>query len=131
MADLLVVDDDQDMADLLTDVLQSPARGVRVAHDGREGLKMVAQHRPDLILMDVEMPVLGGPEMAARMLIRNCGEEKIPIILLSGVLDLARIAARVGTPYFLSKPYTLDALLTVVSLALEQRVPPAPKALGS
>jgi DNA-binding NtrC family response regulator len=131
MADVLVVDDDCDMADLLVELLQSPAHGVRVARDGREALELVAQRRPDLVLLDVEMPLVSGPEMVAGMLIRDCGDERIPVVLLSGVLDRARVAARVGTPYFLPKPYTLDALLAVVSLALEQRVPPTPKALGS
>jgi hypothetical protein len=65
------------------------------------------------------------------MLIRDRGEEKIPIMLLSGILDRARVAGRVGTPYYLPEPGTLHALLAVVSLSLEQRVPPRPEAMGS
>jgi FixJ family two-component response regulator len=58
------------------------------------------------------------------MLIGNLGKEKIPIVLLSGIIDLHLVAARVGTPYFPSKPYSFGALLPVLSRALAERAPP-------
>jgi CheY-like chemotaxis protein len=127
MADLLIVDDDQDTADALAELLACEGHELQVARDGLEGLERVRSGPVDLILLDVEMPRLTGPEMAYRLFLRDLGDEKIPIVLLSGKLDLQRVAATVGTPYFLAKPYTVDALLALVDEALTQRTPPHPR----
>jgi FixJ family two-component response regulator len=127
MADLVVVDDDVDVADSLAEILRDEGHVVRIGHDGSEGLALLAEHFPGVVLLDVEMPVLTGPEMAMRMLIRDCGLEAIPIVLLSGVKDLTAVAARVGTPYFLSKPFAVDAMLRVLGRALVERVAPLPQ----
>jgi DNA-binding NtrC family response regulator len=126
MADLLIVDDDMDVAEILTDVLRSEGHLVRIARDGEEGLRALERGNTELVLLDVEMPVLDGPEMALRMFVRDCGLEKIPVVLLSGVLDLAHVAQVVGTPYFLGKPCRLQELLTLVRRALGERAAPQP-----
>jgi FixJ family two-component response regulator len=78
-------------------------------------------------LLDVDMPVLDGPGMAHQMLLHNAGEERIPILLVSGRSDLPEIAARMGTPYFLAKarPDYLEALLGLLDRALRERLAPA------
>jgi FixJ family two-component response regulator len=127
MADLVVVDDDVDVADSLAEILRDEGHYVRIGHDGKQGLALLAEHYPGAVLLDVEMPVLTGPEMAIRMFVRDCGLEAIPIVLLSGVKDLNAVAARVGTPYFLSKPFTVEALLRLLGRALVERVAPRPQ----
>jgi len=127
MANLLVVDDEMDMADCCAEVLRAEGHSVRIARNGAEGLALVAAEHPDLILLDVEMPVLNGPDMAYRMFLHDVGQEQIPIVLSSGVLDLRSLAEQVGTPYFLGKPFSLKQLLTMVARALVQRTPPRPR----
>jgi DNA-binding response OmpR family regulator len=127
MADLLIVDDDLDTAEILADVLDSESHAVRIAHNGQEGLALVAVRKPDLVLLDVEMPVLSGPDMAYQLFLRDCGDEYIPIVLLSGVMELPSVAAVVGTPYFLPKPYTLEELDALMARALVERRPPVPR----
>lgn len=80
------------------------------------------------MLLDVEMPVVSGPEMAQAMFVHDVSLEEIPLILLSGILSLRHIAAMVGTPYFLSKPYTFHALTRLIARALAERTPPHPPA---
>ena len=104
-----------------------PGHNVRQARNGREGLNAVAEERPDLVLLDVEMPVVTGPEMAYALFMRNCGDEKIPIVLLSGIVDLDEIATMVGTPYFLGKPYAPEALMKTMERALKEQIAPRPK----
>lgn len=128
MADLLVVDDDSDLREVLAAILVSLNHRVRVARNGQEALKLLDERLPDLVLLDVEMPVLDGPETAYRMFITDLGKEKIPIVLLSAVIDLHVVAARVGTPYFLGKPYAFEALLPLLDRALAERSPPHPHA---
>jgi DNA-binding response OmpR family regulator len=128
MADLLLVDDDPDLTELLAALLENAGHTVRVARDGEEGLEFVGARLPDLVLLDVEMPRLTGPEMSYRMFVHDVGQEKIPILLLSGVTNLARVANLVGTPYFLPKPCAIEAVLGLVAKAVVERRPPAPLA---
>jgi hypothetical protein len=72
------------------------------------------------------MPIMNGPDMALRMLVEDCGLESVPIILSSAVPHLDRIAAGVGTPYFLKKPYDDGALNDLVTRALAERTAPHP-----
>jgi DNA-binding NtrC family response regulator len=124
-AELLLVDDDADGAEILAEAFQQEGYKVRMAGDGHQGLASLDEGFPDLVVLDVEMPSLDGPGMVLQMFVRDLGREKIPILLCSGVLNLSGVASRVGTPYFLAKPYTLDAMLDLVAKALEERTPPS------
>ena len=126
MAELLIVDDDEDLAELLEEALVDRGHQIRRAGNGQEGLDELARQVPDAILLDVEMPELDGPAMALQMYLRDRGLEAIPIVLVSGIVGLRDIAARVGTPYFLEKPYTLEALTALCDRALAERVAPIP-----
>ncbi|NVB77855.1 MAG: response regulator [Kofleriaceae bacterium] len=127
MAEVLIVDDDLDIADVTAEVLALDGHVVRVARNGEEGLAEVTKRFPDLIVLDVEMPVLTGPEMATRMLVIDCGREKIPIVLSSGVRELPGVANKVGTPYFIAKPFNVSSLRTLVTRAANERTPPRPR----
>jgi CheY-like chemotaxis protein len=127
MADLLIVDDDGDVADVLGELLGGEGHSIRIAHDGLEGIGRLKEGLPDAILLDVDMPRLTGPEMAYRLFLRDAGEEKIPIVLLSGKIDLPRVADAVGTPYFLCKPYDWARLLALLDRVLVERTPPHPE----
>lgn len=124
---MLIVDDDGDIRCLLGALVQVAGHSVREARNGREGLKAVAEERPDLVLLDVEMPVVTGPEMAYALFIRDCGDEKIPIVLLSGIVGLDEVAALVGTPYFLEKPYSPEVLMKMMERALREHIAPKPR----
>jgi DNA-binding response OmpR family regulator len=124
MADLILVDDDPDIAQTLSEFLTDQGHLVRVAGNGAEGLRLLDEGYPDVVLLDVEMPVLDGPRMAHCMFLHDLGRENVPILFLSGVPDLARVAARVGTPYYLPKPFSLDRLLQMLARALHERAAP-------
>ena len=85
MADILIVDDDADLSEIVRDLLEEAGHTVRTASNGREGLRQLAQGLPDVVLLDVEMPVLTGPEMSYQMLVHDLGQEEVPIVLLSGI----------------------------------------------
>jgi DNA-binding NtrC family response regulator len=124
MADLLIVDDDADGAQALADLMRAEGHAVRVGFNGQEGMRLAHEQRPDVALLDVEMPVLGGPGMAHQMLIHDMGLEEVPVVLLSGVPNLKNVAAQVGTPYFLGKPYRYEQLVALVERALAERIAP-------
>jgi CheY-like chemotaxis protein len=124
--DVLIVDDNEDIASLLEAVLTDSGHTVRLARDGEDGLARLAERLPEVMLMDVEMPVLDGPGMAARMLLEDAGKEMVPIVIMSGAENLARIASRVGTPYFLPKPSAPHDILLMLQRALAERRAPTP-----
>lgn len=129
MANVLIVDDDVQVAKVSARVLAAQGYDVRTAVTGKDGLRVLEHDAPpDCVILDVEMPVLTGPEMAYEMLRHDAGLEKIPILLVSGRGDLQEIAARVGTPYYLSKAssHYLQVLPGLLARALRERVAPGP-----
>jgi CheY-like chemotaxis protein len=120
---VLIVDDDHELAAALVEVLESEGYRTTVAHDGRAGLDRVYTQRPDVILLDVEMPQLDGPGMHRRLRAFEQDRNPTPIVLISGVRRLATLATTLGTPYFLQKPFTTDALLSMVEQAVGEKPP--------
>jgi DNA-binding NtrC family response regulator len=126
MAHILLVDDDDDIVEIFAEFLRSEGHEVRSASTGEKGLQALrAAPLPDLLILDVDMPVLGGPGMAHKMLLHDAGEESIPILLMSGREDLPRIAAQMGTRYFLQKPAEAGRLLEILDRALREHGAPA------
>lgn len=115
MASVLIVDDDGELAEALAEILAGEGHEPTIARDGREALTNVYEGNPDLILLDVEMPVLDGPGMLRRLDLR---QGSIPVVLVSGLPRLANLAADLGIRHVLRKPFTSEALLRVVQEAL-------------
>jgi FixJ family two-component response regulator len=128
MANVLIVDDDSDTVECSRELLESVGHKIQTGYNGEDGLKSLdAGPLPDCILLDVDMPVLNGPGMAHQMLLHDAGEERIPILLVSGRRDLPEVAGRMGTPYFLAKasPEYGEVLLKILDRALRERRAPA------
>lgn len=83
---ILLVDDDPDFVEAVRVIVESGGYDVRVAYDGQEGLEAVAEEKPDLIVLDVMMPVMNGHEACAKLKSEDATRE-IPIILLTAVAD--------------------------------------------
>lgn len=83
---ILLIDDDPDFVEAVKVIVENGGYDVSVAYDGAEGLEAVPEVQPDLIVLDVMMPVMNGHEACAKLK----GNEKtanIPIILLTAVAD--------------------------------------------
>ena len=112
---ILVVEDEEDNRQILRDLLTSAGYAMIEAEDGAEGVRAASAHRPDLILMDIQLPVLDGYEATRRSRpILHCGA--IPIILvtsyaLSGDENKARAA---GCDDYVPKPYSPRLLLAKI-----------------
>ncbi|MBI3964231.1 MAG: response regulator [Chloroflexi bacterium] len=107
MATILIVEDEQPLRDLLAIVIEGAGHRALQATDGRQALELIARTRPDLVLADVMMPVLGGLDLC-RNLKAQASTRGIPVILVSAVG--ARIACGVGADAFLAKPFDLAEL---------------------
>ena len=112
---ILVVEDQEDNRQILRDLLTNAGYEMLVAEDGVQALEQAEKHRPDLILMDIQLPVLDGYE-ATRRLKANPELKAIPIIVitsyaLSGDEEKARAA---GCDAYVAKPYSPRALLAKI-----------------
>lgn len=83
---ILLIDDDPDFVEAVRVIIASGGYDVKVAYDGAEGLEAVALDKPDLIILDVMMPVMNGHEACAKLK-ADPETAKIPIILLTAVAD--------------------------------------------
>lgn len=83
---ILLIDDDPDFVEAVRVIIASGGYDVKVAYDGAEGLEAVAKEKPDLIVLDVMMPVMNGHEACAKLK-ADPQTAKIPIILLTAVAD--------------------------------------------
>jgi diguanylate cyclase (GGDEF)-like protein len=108
---ILVVDDVRLQRELISQMIESLGHTVLLASDGREAVEATARERPDVILMDIEMPVMNGYQ-AAREITRAQGDDWVPIIFISVSerdQDLERAIESGGSDY-LVKPVSRAVL---------------------
>lgn len=112
---ILVVEDQEDNRQIIRDTLSATDYQIMEAENGEEALAAVAKQRPDLILMDIQMPIMDGYE-ATRRIKADPGLRSIPIIAitsyaLSGDEQKARAA---GCDDYVPKPYSPRQLLAKI-----------------
>jgi len=118
---ILVVEDQEDNRQILRDLLASSGFLMIEAHDGEQALAMARSQRPDLILMDIQLPVVDGYE-ATRSIKRDPELKHIPVIAvtsyaLSGDEERAREA---GCDAYVAKPYSTRHLLAKIGQFLKR-----------
>jgi len=112
---ILVVDDELDIVDVLSDLLTAEGYRVVTATNGREGLARLAdaEARPDLVLLDRMMPVVDGAEMR-RAMRADPLLAAIPVVMMSAA-EGRRLSQELGCAAFLKKPFDLGSLLDTVA----------------
>ena len=113
---ILMVEDTEDNRQIIRDLMESVGYDLIEAGDGAEGVAMATEHKPDLILMDIQLPVLDGYE-ASRRIKAQPDLKHIPIIAvtsyaLSGDEDKTRAA---GCDGYVAKPFSPRELLTKIN----------------
>jgi two-component system C4-dicarboxylate transport response regulator DctD len=126
MSQLLLVEDDRDLRELLTELLALEGHEVRSARNGVEALREIDARFPQLVISDLEMPVLDGRALIYRMFVEDLGRENVPVILMSASPHLDGVAKAVGTPYAIAKPFQFEVLEGLVNRAITEAIPPRP-----
>jgi putative two-component system response regulator len=119
---VLVVDDDAGVTGLFARALRPHGYRVQVAHDGPSALAAVHDEPPDIVLLDVMIPIIDGYEVCRRLR-RDPATRLLPIVLVTGLTDRAqRIEGlKAGADDFLSKPVDLHELMARVASLLRMK----------
>lgn len=121
MAKILIAEDERDIRDLITFTLKFAGHEVVAFPNGAEAAENAAKEQPDLILMDVRMPIMTGYE-ACEKIKADPATEHIPVVFLSAKGQEAEIKTGfdVGATEYMLKPFAPDELTRRVKEILEQ-----------
>jgi DNA-binding NtrC family response regulator len=119
MSLILIVEDELSVAEVIADVLTPLRHNVSVAVTAGDALAIVAMDRPDVILLDINLPDSSGTSTLDRL---HQVQPDVPLIVVTGAdEDLARDTLRRCAFDYVTKPFNLDHLVRVVELALASR----------
>ncbi|MBU1076673.1 MAG: response regulator [Spirochaetes bacterium] len=112
MKKIIIVDDDPVITGRVGKMFEREGYKVLTASDGAEGLKLIESEMPDLVIMDLVMPVMNGVN-AIKKLKSDKNLRLIPVIVLSGIRDLSTIVQlrKLGIMAYIGKPHQWDDLL--------------------
>jgi len=125
---ILIVDDDSDLAENCSMMLESHGYDVSVVLSAAEALTCIARQEPEMVISDCCMPGMGGLELSQQLQGRPA-EAQLPILLMSGSLQCE---VAVGSSYdgFLRKPFMAEELLLEVRKLLQKYAAPNDETVG-
>ena len=114
---VLIVDDEFGLADVVADLLREAGHDVEIAINGRLGLHSLQTRPANLVLVDVMMPVMDGPEMV-RLMREDPALAKIPVILMTALPEAIADASALPVQAVLNKPFTFAVLMATIERLL-------------
>ena len=121
MAIILVVDDDQNLRELLTDILSNNGYKVQAAQDGRAALDALKKSRFDLVILDMHMPNVNGIDVLKVMRV-SPATRKLPVLMCTSETLIREVEAayQAGADGYVVKPYSAAKLLDKVAETLKK-----------
>ena len=120
---VLVVEDNPTQAEIAAVLLRQSGHAVQVAHSSEEALPLLSSWRPDVVLLDVELPGMGGLELLAHIAAERVATQVI-VVTAQNTRDGAAEAIRRGAFDYIAKPYDAQRLAVTVRNALRQALRP-------
>ncbi len=112
---IVIVEDEPDTAEMFAEMMRLSGYRVRKCHGGTQGIELIAQHRPDAVILDIMMPDVSGLEVL-RYMRRDPALQGIPVVVVSAKsmpMDI-REGLRAGASVYLTKPVGFDELRNAV-----------------
>lgn len=109
---ILIVDDDPSIVGFLELALADEGYEVRSAGNGREALARIGEQSPDLILLDMNMPIMNGWEFCAQLPRHTA--QAIPVVVMTAARDAFARSREVGAQAYLGKPFNLDHMFQTI-----------------
>jgi CheY-like chemotaxis protein len=113
--DVLIVEDEESLCELLLDVLETEGHRARTAGNGLEALRKIEERRPQLILLDMMMPVMDGWQFIERLRASDQWSS-IPVVVMTAVYDMSSLESRTGAKAILTKPFDIELIVDAVDL---------------
>ena len=116
---ILIVDDEKDVADILKDCISDEERSIDVCYDGLDGIDHIQRNSYDLVIVDLVMPKVGGLDVLKYAKIAN---PDVLVIIITGYasLETAIMAVREGAYDYIRKPCKLEEIKIVVDNAIDK-----------
>jgi len=118
---ILIVDDEPDLLSNLRCRLEVNKYNVSIATNGQDGLDKAMEEKPDVILLDNNMPIMTGPEMLKRLK-QNPQTKDIPVIMLTALCDQSDIAevSALGIKDYITKPFDYVTLMEKIANVINE-----------
>lgn len=118
-ASVLVVDDDVSLCSMLTDILSMEGAAVSTAYDGSSALKVFYEEKPDLVILDVNMPGIDGWEVCRQIRLLS----NVPVLMLTTNTDNHSVVFGLdkGADDYMTKPFSMEILLARCRALLRRR----------
>ena len=117
MHKVLIIDDEKDILDSLSSILEDEGFQVSRATDGKEGLSLFEREKPEIVLLDIWMPELDGIQVL-KQIMKKEGKAIVIVISGHGTISTAVEAVKMGAYDFLEKPLSIEKVLEVISRGL-------------
>lgn len=116
----MVIDDEQDLRDNLQYQFSAGGYEVITAVDGLDGLEKLKETTPDLIILDLNMPNMGGIEFYNKVLDEN-GNPKYPILVLTARANTKQLFKELNIDGFITKPFEIDQVINESGIIIEKK----------
>ncbi len=123
---ILLIDDEIDLQQLVKIALKSRGYTIETANNGLEGLAKLKTLKPDLIILDLNMPKMGGLEFYQKICDQN-NQPKYPVFILSARANMTQLFKEFNIDGFMTKPFEVDELLEEVDTIIRKKSNPLKK----
>jgi DNA-binding response OmpR family regulator len=119
-ATVLIIDDEVEITDLLGSFLEDEGYSVHKAHDGASGLRLATSLNPDLVILDMNLPKMSGPEVFNQLRLSN-GRLKYPTLILTIRTELGDLFHELKADGFIDKPFKVNDVIDVVRTIVKEK----------
>lgn len=120
---ILVIDDDPDLVEIIKTVLSGVGYEVVTAYNGLEGLEQLKSVIPHVIVLDMNMPKMGGISFYHEIASSYDGKPKYPVLILTARANLEQLFKDLNVDSFMTKPFEIDQLVKEVGIIISKRYP--------
>ncbi len=122
MHHVLIIEDDRSLSDVLSYNLKQEGYSVSVAHDGQDGLNQAQHKTPDVILLDLMLPVVDGLEVCRRMRVDPALGDVLVVMLTAKSEETDQVVGfALGADDYVTKPFSVKVLLERIKALLRRR----------
>ncbi|MCA9401275.1 MAG: response regulator [Candidatus Omnitrophica bacterium] len=117
---VLIIEDEHDLLEMIQYYFRAKGFKTFIAHDGKEGLEVLDRQRPDIIILDLNMPRMGGIEFYHRIC-GPSGRPQYPVLIMTARANTKRLFLDLEVDGFMTKPVDIDQLLKEAEIIIDRK----------